>query len=332
MSFQLHNKDDPNVSNIPVDHPFMSATTLEAEGMKLLESIITMLYTSQYVLHSFPWRLGYRDSTQKPGCHHCHRKQLESATQIPSAVGPIGRLFFIVLDPGCSCWPSALCSQECREEYQSVPHTRVQVSERLSSCARMLIHVLLRGPHGSAFGAQINKALTQQSQRMERALAEEKARKVAAAAAASEAAKKRPSSAPAEQVDPKRLKSEVDNATANSAAFLATFDFSTLPVALVIDLIIANLQAFPEPTLQNLVELYRQNRDLSSLSLAGPSQPTDSDFIAEDTPLANIPARPVESNVKDEPIDPLKMDIDEEEMEYEPDRLNLEVRISLIYD
>ena len=30
--------------------------------------------------------------------------------------------------------------------------------------------------------------------------------------------------------------------------------------------------------------------------------------------------------VKEEPLDPLKMDIDDEEIEYEPDKLNLEVR------
>jgi symplekin len=33
----------------------------------------------------------------------------------------------------------------------------------------------------------------------------------------------------------------------------------------------------------------------------------------------------VPPRVKDEPVDPLQMNIDEEEIEYEPDRLNLEV-------
>ena len=44
---QLQNKNDPNIANVSADHPFISATPLEAEGMKLLESVITMLYTSQ---------------------------------------------------------------------------------------------------------------------------------------------------------------------------------------------------------------------------------------------------------------------------------------------
>jgi len=44
---QLQNKNDPNISFVPADHPFISASILEAEGIKLLENIITILYTSQ---------------------------------------------------------------------------------------------------------------------------------------------------------------------------------------------------------------------------------------------------------------------------------------------
>ena len=185
-----------------------------------------------------------------------------------------------------------------------------------------LVRARCRGPHGSAFGAQINEALTQQGQRMERASAEEKARKAAVAATATEATKKRPPpSTPLEQADPKRLKVEVDNAASNSAAFLAAFDFTTLPIALVTDLIVANLQAFSEPALMNLVQSYRQSRDLP-VPPAKPPQPPDSVGHTDGTPVAES----LESAVKDEVVvDPLKMDIDEEEVEYEPDKLNLEV-------
>jgi len=156
---------------------------------------------------------------------------------------------------------------------------------------------------------------------MERASAEEKARKAAVAATATEATKKRPPpSTPLEQADPKRLKVEVDNAASNSAAFLAAFDFTTLPIGLVTDLIVANLQAFSEPALMNLVQSYRESRGLS-VPPAKPPQPPDSVGHMEGTPVAE----PLESAVKEEVVDPLKMDIDEEEMEYEPDKLNLEV-------
>lgn len=40
-------KNDPNISNVPADHPFIPALALEAEGMKLLERVITILYASQ---------------------------------------------------------------------------------------------------------------------------------------------------------------------------------------------------------------------------------------------------------------------------------------------
>jgi symplekin len=47
--FQLQRKEDPNIAMCPNDHPFISVPALEAEGLKLLESVITLLYTSSYV-------------------------------------------------------------------------------------------------------------------------------------------------------------------------------------------------------------------------------------------------------------------------------------------
>lgn len=150
---------------------------------------------------------------------------------------------------------------------------------------------------------------------MERASAEEKARMAAVAATAAEAVKKRslPTGPAANQpTDAKRLKVEVDNAVANSTAFLASFDFTTLPIALVTDLIVANLQAFTEPALLGLVQAYRQGREGQPGTASHPP-----DGVADE--VLSISGTPP---VKDEPVDPLKMDIDEEEMEYEPDRLN----------
>lgn len=34
----------------PTDHPFIPVAALEAEGSKLLEGVITILFTSQYVM------------------------------------------------------------------------------------------------------------------------------------------------------------------------------------------------------------------------------------------------------------------------------------------
>ena len=43
---QLRNGNDPNLAMCPSDHPFISVTALDAEGLKLLEGVITLLYTS----------------------------------------------------------------------------------------------------------------------------------------------------------------------------------------------------------------------------------------------------------------------------------------------
>ncbi|KAI6044311.1 Symplekin tight junction protein C terminal-domain-containing protein [Pisolithus marmoratus] len=287
---RLQNKNDPNIAIVPVDHPFISASALEAEGMKLLESVITMLYTSQdpdiltAIVNS--WSTLVR---QRPSLVH------------------------LVVSSLTSWAPASLVGR---------PASAIKSVEK--SIRILLVHIS-RGPHGSAFSAQINEALTIQAQRMERASAEEKARKAAVAAAATEATRKRPPPAipPEEQTDPKRLKAEVDNAAANSAAFLAAFDFTTLPIGLVTDLIVANLQAFSEPALMNLVQSYRQSRGSSSVPPAKPSQPPDSVARTEGTPVSGSLSGA--ETVKEEPVDPLKMDIDEEDMEYEPDKLNLEL-------
>ena len=34
----------------PTDHPFISVAALESEGLKLLENVITILYTSRYMV------------------------------------------------------------------------------------------------------------------------------------------------------------------------------------------------------------------------------------------------------------------------------------------
>jgi symplekin len=153
---------------------------------------------------------------------------------------------------------------------------------------------------------------------MDKASADEKTRRIATAAAAADAAKKRPASASNEASDAKRQKLE-QNTTSTSAAFLAGFDFTSLPVALITELVVANLQAFTEPALNALIEAYRESRGSSATPFTH-TPPT----AAEPTPASTkATAAPL---VKQEPIDPLKMDIDEDEMEYEPDKLNMEVR------
>jgi symplekin len=169
---------------------------------------------------------------------------------------------------------------------------------------------------------------------MEKAAAEDKARRNAI----QDASRKRPSSAPAEDpVDVKRQKLEHESAataTANAvasfspaaaASFLATVDFTKLPISLITDLVVANLQAFTEPELAELVHNYRQSQAPAQPSPPQTSQPTAARVPTPSRPPEPEPESSSAVRVKEEPVDPLQMDIDEEEFEYEPDKLNQEV-------
>lgn len=196
-------------------------------------------------------------------------------------------------------------------------------------------------PGNSQYGPQINEILSIQGPRMEKAAAEEKKRR---AAGISESRKRPP--APSEApTDSKRIKLENSS---GGAAFLAGFDFTTLPAALITELIVANLEAFTESELVSLVQAYRE---LKGISLPAPSkpEPTASASSSSSTPVpASKPiptgprnaasAQPPEplppsrsksptppAEPKAEPVDPLQMDIDEEEIEFEPERLNEEL-------
>lgn len=187
---------------------------------------------------------------------------------------------------------------------------------------------------------------------MEKAAAEERQRKKRSLAPSSDAP------------DAKRMK--LDPSSSGSAVALAGFDFTTLPANLVTELIVANLQAFTEPTLAGLVQAYRA-RGASApadppMAVAPPpapppanghtiptgpanhAPPTAPRAIRELSKSASVTPVPQMSQEKsksrsrsptptppkeEEPVDPLQMDIDDEELEYEPDKLNTEVRVTV---
>lgn len=177
---------------------------------------------------------------------------------------------------------------------------------------------------------------------MEKAAADEKVRKVNALVAQSDS-RKRPLSPPIppEPTDVKRPKLDSNPTAGTSASFLATFDFTTLPANLITDLIVANLEAFTESTLIGLVRAFRESRGLGTSVVPvipapkaippcvekdlqnGERTPTPQGRQVTPVPAPGTPP----SKVKDEPVDPLQMDIDQDELEYEPDRLNQEVRM-----
>ena len=187
---------------------------------------------------------------------------------------------------------------------------------------------------------------------MDKAAGEERKRKAALLEN-----RKRPSSNPSEPAENKRIKLENETTQNSSASFLAAFDFTSLPASLITSLIVANLEAFTEPQLISLVDTYRQNRRLGVTMpaqpplAAGPIAMPVPKPAATSPPIQNVPTSSIptgvrnntfvmdstltpppqpmapspEAVIKDEPVDPLKMDIDEDEFEFEPERLNEEV-------
>jgi symplekin len=193
---------------------------------------------------------------------------------------------------------------------------------------------------------------------MEQAATEERTRKAMETQVQADA-RKRPSSdvTPGEE-DAKRQKVEADP-NADTTALLAAFDFTTLPVALITELILANLQVFSEEALQARINAYRHPLSTTVAApapvaaAATPLSPAalERAIAAESAAPVKLPPtmpaadrareralaqassaqadEPSSSRIKEEPVDPLQMDIDED-FEYEPDQLNPEVTLSIV--
>ncbi|KAF5383732.1 hypothetical protein D9615_003524 [Tricholomella constricta] len=312
---RLQNKNDPNLAFCPADHPFITAALLENEGKKLLEGVITTLYSSHWA----------------------------TLTKLRPAMVPL------VVSALKQWTPAALVG---------LPASSIKSVEK---AIRILLVHISRIPANAQYVPQINEALGQQGVRMDKAAADEKKRKIAAQAGANDT-RKRPLSVPTEPTDAKRPKLEPDTAPAPSPAatssanlsFLASFDFTSLPAALITELIVANLEAFTEPALIGLVQAFRESRGLGTSAAppapvaapvpmipTGPRRITqlqaEKDAERSHTPqnrqtkpiptgpAAMTPPPPPSTIVKAEPVDPLQMDIDQDELEYEPDRLNEEL-------
>ena len=208
---------------------------------------------------------------------------------------------------------------------------------------------------GANFAREINEALTKQSQRMEQATADERTRRAMATQSQVDPRKRSSSAAVQGEEDAKRQKVEADP-NADATALLAAFDFTTLPVALISELIVANLQAFSDETFHARINTYRRSTSVPTVvatptPVSAAAAPVSTAVLetaaaSENVPVKMPPTMPaadrareralaqassaqadepsLPNRVKEEPVDPLQMDMDEE-IEYEPDRLNLEV-------
>ncbi|KZT34250.1 hypothetical protein SISSUDRAFT_1065486 [Sistotremastrum suecicum HHB10207 ss-3] len=259
---RLQSKNDPNLSQCPTDHPFLKADQLEQEGVRLLQQLVTILFTSQSVDLISAIVNGWASLVE-------HRP-----------------IFLPFIVQTLVTWtPNALAASP--SNIRSVEKT-----------IKIMLVYISKKPQAAPHMAQINAALGQQAMRLEQLAQDERNRRA-------EASRKR--SLPASEEtgsDPKRPKMENQpEAGPSIASVLSSFDFRTLPAALIIELIIANLTALSATTLQTAVANHRQT--IRSQAPADPSQLPNGE--------AAVPVA--------EPVDPLKMEIDDE-LDYKLDRLD----------
>ncbi|KAN0062486.1 hypothetical protein ACQY0O_005017 [Thecaphora frezii] len=251
-------KGDVSLALVPAGHPFIHVAQLEEEGNRLLKQIVTLVFTS-----SAPDLV------------------MATLNAMASLAKSRPQLSNIVLEALASWTPAAL---------SSLSHTQIRNVEKT---ARVLYFHFLRNNLAGAHAAALQKALQVQKKRMEDAAKEYLSRK--------EADAKRKRESVVEELDfAKRTKTEAakpaaaartsSQAVGDAEAFrrasvrsngdastnpLAAFDVTTLPVPLVVELIIANLQALTEADLQAAIVRIRDHLGGggSGSSVLGPAPP-----------------------------------------------------------
>ena len=237
-------KNDASLSMVPSSHPFLNAATLEEEGNRLFAQIVTLIFTS--------------DVTDLV------MASINSLTALAKARPQLGSVILRAM----ATWTPASLS--------NLSHTQIRNVEKT---VRIFYLHFVRNPLAGSDSGSLQKALETQQRRMEEAAKTYQAGKEA------EARQKR------QRIDeeleaPKKIKLEHQQSgpadtfptqegdRAAGEAFrnasvrttggvernpLAAFDVKTLPIALVIDLIIANLQALSEHDLHAAIANMREN-------------------------------------------------------------------------
>ncbi|TRM60720.1 Symplekin tight junction protein C terminal-domain-containing protein [Schizophyllum amplum] len=309
---------DPNDASLalcPTNHPFMSPPKLEQEGARMSEFLLGQLFQTRDVATFSALVNSYAGLIKmRPGTVHTIVSALKAWT------------------------PSSL---------QEAGAGAVKSAEK---SVRILLNHIHRNPAYGSLHPMVSEALSIQAARMEKAHQEEKLRR-AGKRSASESG--RP--------DAKRAKLEPAPAAVpdnGSASFLAAFDFTTLPASLITELVIANLGAFSDQALAALVAKFRADK-----GLPGPPAPAAATVAARSTtppgspppalkaayaqarahgqnaaapsaprstslptgPRAEREKKEVTPRPPPEPVDPLAVDLDQNELEFEPDALNREL-------
>ncbi|KDN53383.1 hypothetical protein K437DRAFT_241987 [Tilletiaria anomala UBC 951] len=284
--------DDVHLGMVPPNHPVLRASLLEAEAKKLLTSVVTLQFTSN-----------------NTDLVMAAMNTLSTLAKSRPALGKI------VCEAMVSWTPVSLagCS-----------YNRIRNVEKT---LRLNYFHLLKHSAAGSYDKQIANAIEAQKTRMEAAsITYNQARDA-------EAKRKRDHLADEIAAASKRPKLELATAVLGSAAaqgvtqsthspqetaraFMnqrlpqmnraaASFDVTTLPLQLVVDLVIANLQSISDETLQAAMQRTRAN-------LAG-TQPVDDIAPPLDAPKGPAAQLPTEAVVN-----PLKMDVEEVELDNLP--------------
>ncbi|CAE6402237.1 unnamed protein product [Rhizoctonia solani] len=295
---RLQNKADPNLTMCPTDHPFVSAQALETEGGELLKKCVMILYTSN------------------------------NADILSSLVNTLAALFkmrptlaAIVIQAVLKWTPQVAMSGQSAMSVRSVEKS-----------IKILLHHIYKSPQGAPYTRDIADAIQTQTARMEAAAQEARRKRALEAEAANEAAKRTKIEATPVPTPP----SAPTSVNLPTSTF-ANFDFSTLPLPLVIDILIANLAVLSEERLASAIVARKAllgrgavvplaadsvlQQDGPPLVAPTPQLPVSASQLESQSQLEVQPSEP-EPVVKEEPLDPLKMDIDDDDLEYEPDKLN----------
>ncbi|GAA5904392.1 RNA-processing protein PTA1 [Sporobolomyces salmoneus] len=303
---------EPNLSLCRPNHPFLKIALLEEEASKLLEECITTLFTTT------------------------HADLVSALTTSLTALVKVRNQFTQLVVTALTNWaPTTLAGQS---------YSQIKSVEKV---IRISLTHLLRTSHASAYHSQINQFLTTQGQRLETAsLAERKKREEllsrkrqlppssssvsSTPPAPSSSAPSLPFELPPVGAKRRRLNPGVDllrafgaanlDLDANLAATPLATDYS---IQVVVDGLMKTFETVPDAVLSRAIEMVKMQLPPSELRKIGEEEeekpvPTPVTTTAFEEPRPVVPqmnaAMEVEREESSRMLDPLKLDLGEEEL------------------
>lgn len=221
-------------------HPFLNPAQLEDESNKLLEECITALYTSRV-----PSLISSITS---------------ASVNLVKARPALSNLILTAL----TNWSPAALADQSNLQVRSVEKLiRASLTHLVKWVARTLLRInrpnadslsANRSGHGNAFSTQINDFLASQSARMEQAIFDARQQKD------QEASRKRQTMS--DQIASSAKRRRLDSTPGSDAQIfsapdnpLSTFDATTLPLPVVIDVLVATFQTINDTSLSSAIEV-----------------------------------------------------------------------------